>query len=122
MRVDVNKKVRTVIVDDESIARKRISSLLSEHASFRLVGEYENGVDAPVAMLKDPSISPTNWILCFGTIGSVGQFFKVCHKIGIWAECESLVDMIKTHIIIWIFLKYLTFKLLRRLLISISIP
>jgi two-component system LytT family response regulator len=38
--------IRTLIVDDEPLARKRLRTLLAKHAHVQIVGEAENGDDA----------------------------------------------------------------------------
>jgi two-component system LytT family response regulator len=38
--------MRTILVDDEPLARKRLARLLSEHPSIEIVGEAANGDDA----------------------------------------------------------------------------
>ena len=45
-------KIKTLIVDDEALARKRIRKLLEQHADCELAGEARNGVEA-LAMLKE---------------------------------------------------------------------
>ena len=40
---EANKTIKTLIVDDESPARKRVRELLSEHADFEITGECSNG-------------------------------------------------------------------------------
>ena len=44
------KTIRVLIVDDESLARKRIRDLLSERDEFEIVAECENGNDAVEAI------------------------------------------------------------------------
>ncbi len=39
-------KIKTLIVDDEPLARERISSLLAHHAGFEVLAECANGVEA----------------------------------------------------------------------------
>lgn len=47
------KNIRTIIVDDEPIARERIANLLAENISFELIGEYENGVEAREVLIEN---------------------------------------------------------------------
>jgi two-component system LytT family response regulator len=48
-------RIRSVIIDDEVLARERIRSLLPHHDDVEVVGEYENGADA----LRDlPDLAP----------------------------------------------------------------
>jgi two-component system, LytTR family, response regulator len=42
--------IRTLIVDDEPLARERLRTLLAEHPSFASVGECENGAEAVEAL------------------------------------------------------------------------
>src|ERR1700730_12569260 len=44
--------IRTLIVDDEILARKLIKKLLSRHAEFQLVGECTDGRQAVDSTLK----------------------------------------------------------------------
>ena len=39
-------KIRTIIIDDEPVARQRIADLLLENKLFTVVGEFENGLKA----------------------------------------------------------------------------
>ena len=39
-------RIKTIVIDDESFARKRIVKLLSAHLSFELIGQCKNGRDA----------------------------------------------------------------------------
>ena len=43
-------EIKVLVVDDELLARKRIRSLLSEHADIKIVGECVNGREAINAM------------------------------------------------------------------------
>src|SRR5215468_8449322 len=45
--------IRTLIVDDEPLARERLRALLAERASFAIVGECANGAEAVTAMRAD---------------------------------------------------------------------
>ena len=38
--------IKTLIVDDEALARRRIINLLEEHADFEIIGEADNGEEA----------------------------------------------------------------------------
>lgn len=40
------RRIRSVIIDDEDLARERIRSLLAHHDDVEVVGEYANGADA----------------------------------------------------------------------------
>ncbi|MBR9923099.1 MAG: response regulator transcription factor [Bacteroidetes bacterium] len=40
------RKIRTLVVDDEPLARRRITGLLEKHPYIQLVGECKNGKDA----------------------------------------------------------------------------
>ena len=46
------KKIRTLIVDDEPLARERIRALLSEQADVEVVGEARDGEEAVQAILS----------------------------------------------------------------------
>lgn len=48
------KRIRTLIVDDEQIARSRIRKLVAEDPDIDLIGECSNGAEA-VTMIKDKS-------------------------------------------------------------------
>lgn len=39
-------RIRSVIIDDEELARERIRALLADHADVEVAGEYANGADA----------------------------------------------------------------------------
>ena len=43
-------EIKVLVVDDELLARKRIRSLLSEHADITIVGECGNGREAVEAI------------------------------------------------------------------------
>jgi len=43
-------KIRTLIIDDEPLARKRLAGLLKEHSEFSIIGECSNGLDAVAAI------------------------------------------------------------------------
>ena len=45
-------KVRTLIVDDEPLARERVRQLLAEEADVEIVGEFEDGLTALEAIRK----------------------------------------------------------------------
>lgn len=48
-------RIRSIIVDDEHLARERIRSLLTEHADVEVAGEFASGADA----LRDlPALAP----------------------------------------------------------------
>src|SRR6185436_4613879 len=44
-------KIKALIVDDETLGRKRIRKLLEQHADCELAGEARNGIEA-LAMLR----------------------------------------------------------------------
>jgi two-component system LytT family response regulator len=46
-------KLRTLIVDDEPLARDRLRAMLAHDAAIELVGEYGNGPDAIAAIRRD---------------------------------------------------------------------
>jgi two-component system, LytTR family, response regulator len=46
-------KIRTLIVDDEPLARDRLRKLLEEEADVELIGECANGLEAVAAIKKD---------------------------------------------------------------------
>ena len=48
-------KIKTLIVDDEPLARERIRSLLAKEADIEIVGECANGHEALAAMKKQPA-------------------------------------------------------------------
>ena len=51
------KKIKTIVIDDESIARRRIVKLLERHSSFILIGECNNGQDAYKEIMdKEPDV------------------------------------------------------------------
>jgi len=43
-------KIRTVLVDDEALARQRMRELLAGHATIEVVGEFISGTEAKVAL------------------------------------------------------------------------
>ncbi|MEO7456189.1 MAG: winged helix-turn-helix domain-containing protein [Gemmatimonadaceae bacterium] len=45
--------IRTLIVDDEHLARRRLRTLLGDHADFALVGEAEDGPEAVSAIARE---------------------------------------------------------------------
>lgn len=47
-----DKAIRTLIVDDELLARQRIISLLADQVDVHVVGECANGADAVAAIIK----------------------------------------------------------------------
>src|SRR6478736_889533 len=50
-------KIRTLIVDDEPLARERLRSLLEAEADIEIVGECDNGADAlQVASHEKPDL------------------------------------------------------------------
>jgi two-component system LytT family response regulator len=49
----VSERIRTIIVDDEPIARRHIRSLLGEHPEIEIIGECGNGPDAIAAIRKE---------------------------------------------------------------------
>lgn len=49
--------IKTVVIDDESFARKRIVQLLSRHSEFELIDQCDNGDDAYVVIMeKQPEV------------------------------------------------------------------
>ncbi len=46
-------RVRAIIVDDEAPARKRIAELLERHSNIEIVGQYDCGEDAVLAIQHD---------------------------------------------------------------------
>ncbi|MEQ9405084.1 MAG: LytTR family transcriptional regulator DNA-binding domain-containing protein [Cyclobacteriaceae bacterium] len=53
MKYSAHSKIKTIIVDDEPIARQRIADLLDEYPAFEIVGEYENGLLAQEILLRE---------------------------------------------------------------------
>jgi two-component system LytT family response regulator len=49
----VSERIRTIIVDDEPIARRHVRSLLGEHPEIEIIGECGNGPDAIAAIRKE---------------------------------------------------------------------
>ena len=45
--------MRTIIVDDERLAREELKALLSEYPDIELIGEYKNTVEAKAAIESD---------------------------------------------------------------------
>lgn len=45
--------MRTIIVDDERLAREELKNLLSNYADIDIVGEYKNTIEAKAAIEKD---------------------------------------------------------------------
>ncbi|MBK9192197.1 MAG: response regulator transcription factor [Crocinitomicaceae bacterium] len=45
--------MRTIIVDDERLAREELKALLSEYPAVELIGEYKNTIEAKVAIEND---------------------------------------------------------------------
>ena len=50
----MTSKIRTVVVDDEPVARARVLSLLSKEEDIEVVGEYADGAEA-VSAIRDRS-------------------------------------------------------------------
>ncbi len=48
-------RIKTVIIDDESLARKRIINLLADDKEIHIVGEFSNGAEA-IAFLKSHEV------------------------------------------------------------------
>src|SRR5450755_1642218 len=48
------KKIRTLIVDDERLSRKRIRDLLADEPDCELIGECVNGIEAIDSARNDP--------------------------------------------------------------------
>lgn len=48
--------VRTLLVDDEPLARRRIGQLLADRPDFAIVGECSNGAEAVVALSDGPAV------------------------------------------------------------------
>jgi two-component system LytT family response regulator len=48
--------IRTLVVDDEPLARRRIGQLLAEHAGFAIQGECSTGTEAIAALLGDSEV------------------------------------------------------------------
>lgn len=46
-------KIRTLIVDDEPLARERIRTLLADELDTEMIGEYANGYEAVIAIERD---------------------------------------------------------------------
>lgn len=47
-----SRTIRTLIVDDEALARQLLRTFLAEHPDFEIVGEAANGVDAVTQILQ----------------------------------------------------------------------
>lgn len=45
--------MRTIIVDDERLAREELKSLLADYPEIELIGEYKNAIEAKVAIEND---------------------------------------------------------------------
>ena len=45
--------MRTIIVDDERLAREELKTLLAEYPDIELIGEYKNTIEAKAAIEKD---------------------------------------------------------------------
>ena len=45
--------IRTLVVDDEHLARRRLRTLLGDHRDFSLVGEAEDGPEAVTAIARE---------------------------------------------------------------------
>ena len=45
-------KIRTIIVDDERLAREEFKSLLSNYDHIEVVGEYKNAKEAEVGIME----------------------------------------------------------------------
>lgn len=45
--------MRTIIVDDERLAREELKALLSEYSGVELIGEYKNTIEAKAAIERD---------------------------------------------------------------------
>lgn len=49
----MNDRIRTLIVDDEPIARRHVRALLGEHPEIEIIGESGNGPDAIATIRKE---------------------------------------------------------------------
>jgi two-component system LytT family response regulator len=47
-------KIKTLIVDDESLARERLRQLLQDHPEIEVIGECADGKEAVTALERDP--------------------------------------------------------------------
>lgn len=45
--------MRTIIVDDERLAREELKSLLQKYGEIEIIGEYQNAIDAKIAIERD---------------------------------------------------------------------
>jgi two-component system, LytTR family, response regulator len=45
--------MRTIIVDDERLAREELKALLAEYSEIEIIGEYKNTIEAKAAIEKD---------------------------------------------------------------------
>ena len=45
--------MRTIIVDDERLAREELKSLLTQYSEIEVIGEYKNTIEAKAAIEKD---------------------------------------------------------------------
>lgn len=45
--------MKTIIVDDERLAREELKSLLSEYSEIEIIGEYKNAIEAKEAIERD---------------------------------------------------------------------
>jgi two-component system LytT family response regulator len=79
-------KIRTLIVDDEPLARKGLSLRLADFENIELVGECKNGVDA-VALI--PQLRPDLVFLDIQMPGLNG--FQVIHKL---QELNQIIPII----------------------------
>ena len=53
----MTSKIRTVVVDDEPVARARVLSLLGKEQDIEVVGEYADGTEA-VSAIRDALARP----------------------------------------------------------------
>ena len=45
--------MRTIIVDDERLAREELKGLLAEYGDIEIIGEYKNTIEAKEAIERD---------------------------------------------------------------------
>jgi len=84
------KTIRTLIVDDERLARQKVRTLLDDDADIEIVGECANGPDAIAAVRKQ---KPDLLLLDIEMPGANG--FEVLHKLR--SERLPMVVFITAH-------------------------
>jgi DNA-binding NarL/FixJ family response regulator len=97
-----NNRIRLVVVDDHSLFRRGLVSLLAEMQEFEVVGEAANGVDAlevvriyqPEVVLMDVNMPQMDGITAVQSIRNTNQLVKIL-MLTISQENEDLIGAIQ---------------------------